>query len=182
MTRTLGAVLAGGQSRRFGSDKAVAELRGRSLIAHVLSALAPQVDGLVIVGRPGTEGGVPAIPDRPAPDLGPLGGLNAALHHGRAHGFAAVATVGCDMPVLPGDLVAMLRATGDIAMLGTVPIVGLWPTSLADPLDAYLATATDRSMRRWAATAGATIVAAPELPNINTPEDLAVLAGDSSQG
>lgn len=182
MTRILGAVLAGGQSRRFGSDKAVAELRGRSLIEHVLAALTPQVDGLVMVGRPGAEEGVPAIPDRPAPDLGPLGGLNAALHYGRAHGYAAVATVGCDMPVLPADLVSRLRAGGDTAILATVPIIGLWPTSLADTLDAYLETATNRSMRRWAATIGATIVAAPALPNINTPDDLAALVRDPFPG
>ncbi|PXA92942.1 molybdenum cofactor guanylyltransferase, partial [Nostoc sp. 3335mG] len=65
MTRVLGAILAGGQSSRFGSDKALAELDGRILIDRVASAIQPQVDGLIVVGRihPGLE----AVADRPKP-------------------------------------------------------------------------------------------------------------------
>jgi molybdopterin-guanine dinucleotide biosynthesis protein A len=41
MTKILGVVLAGGLSTRFGSDKAQALWRGRSLLDHALDALAP---------------------------------------------------------------------------------------------------------------------------------------------
>ncbi|MBA3896663.1 MAG: NTP transferase domain-containing protein, partial [Sphingomonadaceae bacterium] len=61
----LGAVLAGGASRRFGSDKALAMRDGRPLIAHVVDALATQVDAVVVCGR--DWGGLPSIADRPAP-------------------------------------------------------------------------------------------------------------------
>ena len=37
--RILGAILAGGQARRFGSNKALARLHGEPLIAHAARAL-----------------------------------------------------------------------------------------------------------------------------------------------
>ena len=51
--RVLGAILAGGQSRRFGSDKASASLDGKSLLDHVADALgtAPSIaSDLPIIG------------------------------------------------------------------------------------------------------------------------------------
>ena len=47
----LGAILAGGQARRFGSDKAQALWRGRRLIDHVADALGSQTTALVVCGR-----------------------------------------------------------------------------------------------------------------------------------
>ncbi len=84
MTRVLGAILGGGRSSRFGSDKALATLDGRALIDRVAAALAPQVDALIVVGR--DHPGLTAVADRPAPDLGPLGGIAGALHYAAAHG------------------------------------------------------------------------------------------------
>jgi molybdopterin-guanine dinucleotide biosynthesis protein A len=75
----LGAVLAGGQSSRFGSDKALAELDGRTLLARAVEALQAQCDAVVVVGR--EDAPVPTLPDRPRPGMGPLGGIAAALHH-----------------------------------------------------------------------------------------------------
>ncbi|QNQ08594.1 molybdenum cofactor guanylyltransferase [Sphingomonas alpina] len=174
MTRLLGAILAGGRSQRFGSDKAVALLAGQSLIDRVVAALAPQVDSMVLVGR---AGDIAAIPDRPLPDLGPLGGLNAALHHARAQGYPAVMTVGCDMPVLPPDLAERLRASGCPSYVEAIPIIGLWPADLADQLDIFLASDRRRSMRGWATEVGAAVLSlAEDLPNINTPDDLSLLA------
>src|SRR3546814_13961187 len=79
--RLLGAVLAGGRSSRFGSDKALAMLDGRTLLDHAAAALGAHVETVVICGRhvPGMTG----LADRPAADMGPLGGLNAALHQDR---------------------------------------------------------------------------------------------------
>src|SRR3546814_20571783 len=79
--RLLGAVLAGGRSSRFGSDKALAMLDGRTLLDHAAAALGAHVETVVICGRhvPGMTG----LADRPAADMGPLGGLNAATHQSR---------------------------------------------------------------------------------------------------
>lgn len=179
-TGVLGAILAGGQSRRFGTDKAQALLAGRPLIEHAIDCLARQVDQVIIVGRPPGNSGVGAIPDRPIAGLGPLGGLNAALHHARESGFDAVVTIGCDMPSLPRDLVARLRTAAGPSFLDGMPVVGFWPSSLAVLLDEHLAGGLERSMRGWAKKNAATAIVLPgDLPNINTPADLAALSGSN---
>src|SRR3546814_5673419 len=61
--KTLGAVLAGGRSSRFGSDKALAMLGGRTLLDHAQAALRPHCDALIVVGR--GEG----LADWPQPDM-----------------------------------------------------------------------------------------------------------------
>jgi molybdopterin-guanine dinucleotide biosynthesis protein A len=167
--RLLGAILAGGEARRFGSDKALAHWRGRPLIEHVVAGLLPQVEAVIVCGR--THAGLVSVPDRPEPGLGPLGGIAAALHYAAGEGFDAVLTVPCDGPVLPGDLASRL---GNAGYLAGTPIVGIWPARLAARLDVQLAAGGDRSVRRWALTAGVPAVEG-ELVNVNRPEDLAAL-------
>lgn len=172
--RLMGAVLAGGRSSRFGSDKAAALLEGASLLEHAVAAIGRQVETVAVIGRENAR--FDCAPDRPEPGLGPLGGIAGALAHAAARGFDAAATIGCDMPVLPDGLVAALTAGGGAAMLLDVPVVGLWPVALLAGLDAHLAAGGDRSVRRWARSIGAREVAAPgPIPNINRPEDLAAL-------
>lgn len=169
--RILGAVLAGGRSSRFGSDKALAVMPdGRTLLDHAVAGLTPHVAQVVICGRDG------GLPDRPAPDMGPLGGLNAALHHAQDHGFKGVLTTGCDMPVYPAALPAALIGPG-AAILKGQPLLGWWPASLAGALNAHLAEANNRSLYGWLDRIGARVVNMPglALPNINRPEDLAGL-------
>ena len=98
-----GVIVAGGKSRRFGSDKASASLRGRPLLQWVRDALAPIVDEIVVVTAAGQTLPPmhPSIPvtvveDR-EPERGPLGGL--------ATGFAVAASpvcfaASCDAPLL----------------------------------------------------------------------------------
>lgn len=171
----LGAILAGGQSRRFGSDKALATYAGQSLIEHVICALRPQCAALIVCGRSIASVAafdITAIPDRPAPDLGPLGGLNAALQYAQSHGFTHVLSAGCDTPVLPHGLLLQLTAQHP-SFVRDMPIVGLWPVSLAVVLDRHLASGGDRSIGRWARTVGAEAVELGQtIPNINTPADL----------
>lgn len=169
----LGAVLAGGQSRRFGSDKAVALWRGRPLLDHACSLAAQVADAVVICGR--EQGPVPAIGDRPAGGRGPLGGLNAALHFARAHGHARVLSIPCDTPTIAVDRLRELVAATGPTYLATAPVIGCWPSTLADALDHFLATDERCSMRGWAASVGAVAIACEAVPNINAPRDLTAL-------
>jgi molybdopterin-guanine dinucleotide biosynthesis protein A len=177
--RILGAVLAGGQSRRFGSDKALADLDGRTLIDRAIAELSACVDMVAVCGR--EVEGLLSLPDRPRPDMGPLGGLNAALHHAASHGFAGVLSTGCDMPVFPRELAAALIGEGAAIMEGQ-QLLGYWPSRLASALDTHLAVGTDRSIRAWLAVVQPRSVALDiSLPNINTPADLDTLARISNE-
>jgi molybdenum cofactor guanylyltransferase len=173
VTRLLGAVIAGGGSSRFGSDKAAALWQGKPLIEHVIAQLGPVVDELVICGR--DFGGREGIADRPAAGLGPLGGLNAALHHGVAQGFEAVISAGCDTPLLPAALLDRLRNSSGPAFLAKLPVIGFWPVSLAGALDQFLAQDRRHAIRAWAESVSAMAVDWPALPNVNEPGDLTSL-------
>ena len=170
----LGAVIAGGRSTRFGSDKAGALWRGLPLIDHAIGALRPFVDELVVCGR--GHGDLPMIPDRPAPDMGPLGGICAALRHAEGRGHAAVLTVGCDTPLLPPALFERLIAASAPAYVTQLPLIGCWPVGLAAGLDAFLAEDRKHAIRSWAASVGAEAIDWPGLANINAPEDLRTLS------
>lgn len=130
---------------------------------------ASWADGVVVVGRDG------GVPDRPGPGLGPLGGIAGALHHAAAHGFASVLTLPCDTPRLPDALVtALLRRAPSYC--SDAPVIGHWPTDLADALVDHIASDPRRSVRGWAQQIGALPIASPEpIANVNTPADLAAL-------
>ncbi|QMW24009.1 molybdenum cofactor guanylyltransferase [Sandaracinobacteroides saxicola] len=160
--RILGAIFAGGQSSRFGSDKAVALLDGKPLLQHVVDALAPQVAVVGVVGRGWPD--CTRIEDWPEPGLGPLGALCGALRFAAAHGFDAVLSAGCDQPDLPPTLAALLRPGP--AVIANHWLVGLWPSSLASLAEQQLSR-DQRAMRRWAAVCGARPVAAAIGRNIN---------------
>jgi len=166
----LGAILAGGQARRFGSDKALAILDGATLIDRVAASLSGQVDAVVLCGRTG------GIADRPA-GIGPLGGIAAAIHEARDRGCAGVVTLPCDTPVLPHDLVGLLTVFGGAAVVDAIPVIGYWPATLADSIDAHIADPGDHSIRRWSRAIGAEAVTLPiSIANINTRADLDALA------
>lgn len=130
---------------------------------------------MIVCGR--EEPGYTCVPDRPEPDLGPLGGLNAALHYAEEQGFDAVLSAGCDIPNLPPDLAEILGAETlslhRSAIVQSQPVVGLWPVGIAKELEAFLAD-DGRALYGFAEKAGARMVRFdPPLMNINRPEDLA---------
>lgn len=168
--RVLGAVLSGGGATRFGGDKLLAEVEGAPLIVRAIARLSPQVEAMVLLGRP--YGGLAALPDRPAPDLGPLGGLNASLHHALDKGFDAVLMAPGDAPDLPSDLLAQLGEAPAYAK--DSPVTGLWPAALAPALDAYLASGAKRAVAAFGDHVGARAVTLSQpIVNINTPEEYA---------
>jgi molybdopterin-guanine dinucleotide biosynthesis protein A len=168
-TRLLGAILAGGQAQRFGSDKAHALYEGARLIDRVGAALTAQCEAVVVCGR--EEAGFVCLPDWPEPGLGPLGGLAAALRHADGQGFSHVLSAGVDIPDLPFDLAAMLACEG-AAIVDAQPVVGVWPVAAGAALEAFLSRG-GRSLYRFADHIGARRVELPApLMNINRPEDL----------
>ncbi len=165
----LGAILAGGQARRFGSDKAQALFEGVRLIDRVAAALGAQCDSVVVCGR--EEPGFACIPDWPEPGLGPLGGLAAALRHASAGGFTHVLSTGVDAPDLPHDLAKRLAGEG-AAIVASQPVAGFWPAAALPALEAFL-SAGGQSLYRFAEAIAARRIDLPNpLMNVNRPEDL----------
>jgi molybdenum cofactor guanylyltransferase len=116
-----GFVLAGGQSSRMGLDKALAELGGRPLIAHALSALRDAGFSALIAGAQADLGSyAPVIADA-APGRGPLGGICAALAATTAR-YSVFLSV--DAPLVPPSLLTYLlhhaRITGGAVTVASV--------------------------------------------------------------
>ena len=171
--RILGAVLAGGASRRFGSDKALAPFGGAPMLDHVVTALAPQVTELVICGR--DWAGSHTLPDASAERIGPLAGLESALRFAVANGFEAVLTTPVDVVPLPRDLTAHLAGPRP-AVFDDQWLIGWWPAALHAPLARFLATG-NRRWHAWLDEAGAVRVAEPyPLHNLNTRAQWAAVA------
>lgn len=168
----LGAVLAGGLSTRFGSDKALAELDGHTLLATAVDALSGWCEYVVVVGRETAP--APTLPDWPRPGLGPLAGIAGALHLARDEGYQALLTCGVDSVGLPENLPDLLGPAP--AYLESQPVVGLWPTSAIEALEAILQGTGRRSLYAFAQAIGARGVTIDRPPaNVNTPADLAAL-------
>lgn len=168
----LGAVLAGGRSTRFGSDKALAELDGHSLLALAVDTLSGWCEHVVVTGRETAP--APTLPDWPHADMGPLGGLAAAMRFAQDEGYSEILSCGVDAGRLPDDLPERLGAAP--AYLAEQPVIGLWPVSATATLEALLHSEERHSMKRLAELVGARAVTLPaSIANINTPADLAAL-------
>ncbi len=149
---TIGAVLCGGRSSRFGTDKAVADAGGVLLGRRVIDALrAGGADPVVAVGgTAGTALGVPTLPDR-YPDEGPLAALATVL---RWADRGVVVVAPCDLPLLRAEHVEALveAATADRAAIATrdgrpQPSLGCWPAGWGRQLVASIGSGA----RAWRA-------------------------------
>ncbi|MBU0728255.1 MAG: molybdenum cofactor guanylyltransferase [Proteobacteria bacterium] len=102
-----GVILAGGESRRFGSNKALALYNGKPLLAHVAATMEKIFTNRLLVTN--------------TPDLfrfinwpmtgdiyngcGPLGGIHAALSKTAA---SQIFITGCDMPLINPEIIRFL--------------------------------------------------------------------------
>ena len=186
MSGVTGVVLAGGQGRRMGSvDKGLQLLHGKPMVAAVLARLAPQVDEILINANqnlPAYAGfGHRVVPDAIGGFAGPLAGLHAGLGASTAR---RVATVPCDSPFLPEDLVhrlsnALDAAQADLAVARTFdqphPVFCLVERSVHAHLDAFL-RGGGRKIDAWYATLRVIEVpfddVADAFRNINTRDEL----------
>jgi molybdopterin-guanine dinucleotide biosynthesis protein A len=101
------AVLAGGQSKRMGQDKAFLEVGGGPVIERVLRGVAPLTDDLFISANSPEKYirfGLRVVPDV-YPDKAALGGIYSAIHAAR-HDHVLI--VACDMPFLNPELLRYL--------------------------------------------------------------------------
>ena len=182
-----GIVLAGGQGRRMGGvDKGLVPLDGRPMVAHVIERLEAQVGPIVVNANQNADAyaalGHPVVPDAVGGYAGPLAGLHAGLSRATT---PYVATVPCDSPFLPPDLVARLaaglvRAGAALAVAKTFdqphPVFALVRRDVLPNLSAFL-EGGGRKIDAWYASLAVVEVpfddCADAFRNINTRDELA---------
>ncbi len=106
-------ILAGGKGKRVGgADKGLIEYRNKPLVEHVINAVKPQVDELVISANRNIARyknySDKVISDNSPHYPGPLAGINAALPHCT---HERVLVVPCDTPFLPGNIITRFLST-----------------------------------------------------------------------
>ncbi len=107
-----GVILAGGQSRRMGTNKALLDFGGEPLIERLARRFQDWFAQVVIVtNTPDVYAflGLPMAGDR-IPGLGPLGGLEAGLNASR---FPRAFFAACDMPFVHEGLVRYMVELAD---------------------------------------------------------------------
>ena len=118
MTSAVSAVLlAGGQARRMGGgDKCLQLLGGKTLLAHVLERIEPQV-GPILLNANGDPDrfktyGLPVVPDVVSGFAGPLAGILTGLRWTQDNADACkwMVSVPTDATFIPTDLVSSLMS------------------------------------------------------------------------
>jgi molybdopterin-guanine dinucleotide biosynthesis protein A len=118
-----GFILAGGKSRRMGTDKSLLPFNSSTLIEHIADELRLVAGVVLIVGPPEkfTELLLPAVADT-YPDSGPLGGIVTALEHSRSEWNLVVA---CDLPkVTRAEMTTIVEAARESQADCVVPVSG----------------------------------------------------------
>lgn len=142
MNPTVGVIVAGGAGSRMGTDKAMVELGGRTLLQRVGAALETAGLPVVVSGREKALAGYEAIPD----DDG-LGGGGPALGLAsvfRRYHETDLLLVAVDQPLLrPASVAHLLELPGDAVLptMGEHPQVtcALYRHACRRPLEDMLA-------------------------------------------
>jgi molybdenum cofactor guanylyltransferase len=181
-----GLILAGGKGSRMGGvDKGLQAFRGKRLVDHVYERFAPQVGGVIINANQNHEEyktfGVRVVSDAIGGFAGPLAGLHAGLSISKR---PFLASVPCDSPFLPADLIERLyqridESGAELAVAKTGdqphPVFSLMRRGVLDHLAEFL-KGGGRKIDAWYATLNVVEVAfddeAEAFSNFNTLEEL----------
>jgi molybdopterin-guanine dinucleotide biosynthesis protein A len=115
-----GFILAGGQSRRMGRDKAQIQWGSGTLLSHAVEIMSKVASEVFILGSLQIESPpVTAIPDE-FPGRGPLAGIHAALKHSSTQWNLVLAV---DLPLVSPGLLAFIAAKTHL-----MPAIAIVPT------------------------------------------------------
>lgn len=184
-----GLVLAGGRSSRFGSDKALAPLGGRSLLERAVQTLAPSVSDIAVNARPQSAAeadarrlGFSVLHDRQGLSRGPLAGIVSGLEWSGSLEAEWMISLPCDVVSVPSYAMERLiaaagKANGAYAVTSDGPqsLCAVWPVESKNALEAALITGMHPPVRDMLKLMGAAAVSFDEAGaffNINTQDDL----------
>jgi molybdopterin-guanine dinucleotide biosynthesis protein A len=187
-------ILAGGDSRRMGRDKASLLLGDQTLLQHVIAVMQPIFSEVIVsVRQPRAEINLPQVCDDPAA-AGPLAGLAAALGQIKTPWAFVVA---CDMPFVQAAMIEKLsQYRGDFQAVVPVvqghvqPLAAFYASSGLEVIRAHLAGGGKNSLRAVLEKISVRYVDEPELFGVgstrrsffdlDTPQDVAIAFKDGN--
>lgn len=187
MTKTVGIVLAGGLSRRFGSPKAFAKLGDRYFYEIAKAALEVHCDEIIVVTRQELLERFPVdvnvIIDRVDYEgCGPLAGILSAMEFVEADCYIVLP---CDMPYVDDTVIGKLLGQHKQAVTAVLadgrhhPLVSVWDSHAKGHLQEALDNGQLRVMPvlassgvRWIDGGLLTDDEKRVFTNVNTPEVL----------
>jgi molybdopterin-guanine dinucleotide biosynthesis protein A len=185
-----GLLLAGGRSRRFGSEKAIAPLGDGMMMDVPLGVLREVCIAVAVSVRSGSGAEARAqamslacLQDDPEEADGPLAGIRRGLSWASDQGFDWLAVAPCDAPTVTAAHYRALidavqrgaSAAFGLGLAGPEPLVSVWPVATGyAAVDAALSGGDHPAIRRVLVDIGAVPVALAGYDgrNVNTPADL----------
>ena len=162
----LGAILAGGQSKRMGKDKLFLEINNKRLIEYTIDKVQKYLQKVIIITNQDnkffTKNNLITVKDCIEGHLGPLVGILTAMKWAKenANQCSWIATFPCDTPFFPESMIkifieeskkkeSLIFCTNSHGRRHN--IFGLWSTDLYDKLKDDLINKKIRKVQDWTA-------------------------------
>ena len=160
----LGAILAGGQSKRMGKDKLFLELNNIKLIEHTIDKVKKYLKEVIIITNQDNEffskNNLTTVKDCVGGQLGPLVGILTAMKwaKGNLNKCSWIATFPCDTPFFPENIIKSFieesKKKESLILCASSHgrkhnIFGLWSLDLYDKLKNDLINKKIRKVQDW---------------------------------
>ena len=160
----LGAILAGGQSKRMGKDKIFLELNNKKLIEHTIDKVKKYLKEVIIITNQDNEffskNNLITVKDCIEGQLGPLVGILTAMKWAKKNlsKCSWIATFPCDTPFFPESIIKSFIEESEkkesLILCASSHgrkhnIFGLWSLDLYDKLKDDLINKKVRKVQDW---------------------------------
>jgi len=160
----LGAILAGGQSKRMGKDKLFLEFNNKKLIEHTIDKVKKYLKKVIIITNQDNElfskNNLTTVKDCIEGQLGPLVGILTAMKWAKENlnKCSWVATFPCDTPFFPENIIKSFieesKKKESLILCASSHgrkhnIFGLWSLDLYDKLKDDLINKKVRKVQDW---------------------------------
>jgi len=160
----LGAILAGGQSKRMGKDKLFLELDNKKLIEHTIDKVKKYLKKVIIITNQDNEffskNNLTTVKDTIEGQLGPLVGILTAMKWAKENlsKCSWIATFPCDTPFFPESIIESFIEESEkkesLILCASSHgrkhnIFGLWSLDLYDKLKDDLINKKVRKVQDW---------------------------------
>ena len=143
-------ILAGGKSSRMGSDKALLLYKNKTFLEHVVCAIKPLVDEVLIISNNKDHqlDGCKTIPDLIL-NSGPIAGIYTGLKHSKTENNLVLS---CDIPLVKTSILELIIKNNDsdkevvqlINEQNQMPLIALYKKRLAP----YFLSQLNKGQRR----------------------------------